>query len=96
MPKVLREQQIASYADNGFLSPFTVCSPKEAAALHDRFEDMEKTLGEEPQKRFRVKAHLPFPWLCDLIKHPTAGRGGRFDRSQYLLLGISLFHQEGA
>lgn len=70
MPKVLTDEQVASYEDNGFLSPFTLCSAEEAAALRDRFEDMERTLGEEPQKRFRVKAHLPFPWLCDLIGHP--------------------------
>jgi non-heme Fe2+,alpha-ketoglutarate-dependent halogenase len=70
MPKVLTDKQIAAYAENGFLSPFTLCSPAEAGTMHDRFEDMERTLGEEPQKRFRVKAHLPFPWLCDLISHP--------------------------
>jgi chlorinating enzyme len=70
MPKVLTEQQVSSYENDGFLAPFTLCSPGEAAALHNRFQDMEKTLGEEPQKRFRVKAHLPFPWLCDLVGHP--------------------------
>ena len=70
MPKVLTDTQIASYADDGFLFPIEVCSPDEAAALHGRFEDIERTLGEEPQVRFRVKAHLPFPWLCDLVGHP--------------------------
>lgn len=70
MTKVLTDQQVANYNDNGFLFPFELCSPEQAAALHAKFEDMENTLGEEPQKRFRVKAHLPFPWLCDLISHP--------------------------
>ena len=70
MTKVLSDQQVANYNDNGFLFPFELCSPEQAAALHAKFEDMENTLGEEPQKRFRVKAHLPFPWLCDLISHP--------------------------
>ena len=69
MPKVLTETEIALYVDDGFLFPFDVCSPVEAAALHDRFEDMERTLGEELQMRFRVKAHLPFPWLCELVSH---------------------------
>ena len=41
MPKVLTQTEIARYADDGFLFPFDVCSPAEAAALHARFEDME-------------------------------------------------------
>ncbi|MBT5050191.1 MAG: phytanoyl-CoA dioxygenase, partial [Rhodospirillaceae bacterium] len=70
MTKILTDEQIACYNDNGFLFPFELCSLEQAAALHAKFDDMETTLGEEPQKRFRVKAHLPFPWLCDLISHP--------------------------
>ena len=31
---------------------------------------MEGEIGEELQERFRVKAQLPFPWLCDLVRHP--------------------------
>jgi chlorinating enzyme len=38
--------------------------------MYRKFEEMEETLGEEPQEKFRVKAHLPFPWLCDLVRHP--------------------------
>lgn len=67
MARVLTDSQIAGYAEDGFLFPFGVCSPTAAARLHGRFEDMERTLGEEPQVRFRVKAHLPFPWLCELV-----------------------------
>lgn len=70
MTKILSSEQVENYNSNGFLCPFDLCSTEQAAALHARFDAMEKTLGEEPQKRFRVKAHLPFPWLCDLISHP--------------------------
>ncbi len=70
MPKVLTEDQIARYENDGFLFPYDVCSEAEAAAMHRKFEQMEETLGEEPQQRFRIKAHLPFPWLCDLVRHP--------------------------
>ena len=70
MPKVLTEAQIARYAEDGFLFPVDVCSAADAAALHARFEDLERALGEEPQIRYRVKAHLPFPWLCELVGHP--------------------------
>ncbi len=67
MPKVLTDQQIRDYEENGFLFPFTLYSPEQTEALYDKYEDMETTLGEEPQNKFRVKAHLPFPWLCDLV-----------------------------
>jgi hypothetical protein len=70
MPKVLNEKQIRGYHNDGFLFPYAVCTPEEAADLRASFEDLEKTLGEEPQNRFRIKAHLPFPWLCDLVRHP--------------------------
>lgn len=70
MPKVLTEDQVARFADDGFLFPFDVCSVAEAARMHAKFEQMEETLGEEPQVKFRIKAHLPFPWLCAVISHP--------------------------
>ena len=70
MPKALTDDQVAYYNDNGFLSPYDVCSEAEAAAMYAKFEAIEETLGEEPQEKFRLKAHLPFPWLCDLVSHP--------------------------
>ena len=33
MPKVLTERQVSSYENDGFLSPFTLCAPAEAAVL---------------------------------------------------------------
>ena len=27
-------------------------------------------MGTEAQSRFRIKAHLPFPWLWDLVTDP--------------------------
>ena len=41
MPKVLTDDQVARYADDGFLFPFDVCTPAEAAAMHAKFEQME-------------------------------------------------------
>jgi len=70
MPKLLSDTQIAQFRDDGFLFPVDICAPEEAAAMYAKFEAMEKTLGEEPQEKFRLKAHLPFPWLCDLVRHP--------------------------
>ena len=70
MPKLLTELQIARFRDDGFLFPVNICSAEEAAAMHGKIQAMEETLGEEPQERFRVKAQLLFPWLCDLVRHP--------------------------
>ena len=70
MLKLLTEPQIARFRDDGFLFPVNIFSAEEAAAMHGKIQAMEKALGEEPQERFRVKAQLPFPWLCDLVSHP--------------------------
>jgi hypothetical protein len=69
MPKVLSPAMIEYYRDNGFLFPYDVLSPQEAAVLGSRVEEMEKRIGAELQSKFRVKAHLPFPWLCDVVRN---------------------------
>lgn len=70
MPKTLTDAHVTSFRENGFLFPYTVYSPEEAAGLYGKFAELEKTLGEEPQNLFRIKAQLPFPWLCDVVRHP--------------------------
>ena len=70
MPKILSQDQISAYREYGFLFPFNVYEPDQAAKLQMRFEALEKTIGDEPQERYRVKAHLPFPWLCEVVRAP--------------------------
>ena len=64
----LTDVQVAAYRRDGFLSPIDVFSQAEAARLYSRFCRLEEELEEEPQKRLRIKAHLPFPWLCDIVR----------------------------
>jgi hypothetical protein len=71
MPKALTSDQVTYYQDNGFLFPVDVYSTSEAASLFAKYAETEARAGEELQKRFRVKAHLPFPWLCDVIRNPN-------------------------
>ena len=71
MPKVLSVEQIARYEHDGAIAPVPVMSRAEADALRARFEALENGIEGEIQARFRIKAHLPFPWLCDLIRHPA-------------------------
>ena len=69
MPKVLSEAQVGHYKDQGFLAPIDLLSEAEAATLFVNFKALEDEVGDVSQ-RFRIKAHLPFPWLCDLISQP--------------------------
>ena len=70
MPKVLDEKQIARWHRDGALWPIDLLSTEQAADYRDRFEALEASIDGEVQDRFRIKAHLPFPWLWDLITHP--------------------------
>ena len=69
MPKALTIDQVRDFKKNGFLFPFDVYPKTEAAKLWQKFDALEKELGEEPQARFRIKAHLPFPWLCNVVSN---------------------------
>ena len=71
MPKVLTEQQIEAFHRDGGLAPIRMLTPAEAAECRRRFDALEETIGDEAQSRFRIKAHLPFPWLTALIHHPV-------------------------
>lgn len=71
MGKVLTDTQVKRYKDEGFLCPVPLLSGAEARAIRTRIEAIEAKTGDEAQNRFRIKAHLPFPWLCDLIRHET-------------------------
>ena len=71
MPKVLTDEQIETYRRDGGLAPIAMLSPAEAAECRRRFEAIEEAIGDEAQSRFRIKAHLPFPWLTELIRHPA-------------------------
>lgn len=70
MPKALTNEQVTRFNEDGFLFPYEVYTPDEAAGLYGKYANLEETLGEELQNRFRIKAQLPFPWLCDVVRHP--------------------------
>ena len=70
MPKALSFTQIEQFHDQGFLAPIDLVSEGDAGELYRKFCAVEDSCGEDVSQRFRIKAHLPFPWLCDLIRHP--------------------------
>ncbi len=69
MPKALTTDQIEFYHANGFLFPYDVFTATEAAHLSRQVAEMEARVGGELQAKFRVKAHLPFPWLCSVVRN---------------------------
>ena len=69
MSKALTKKQVQEFNQDGFLYPVEAYSEEEAKQLHDKFVGMENKLGHEPQVKFRIKAHLPFPWLCDVVRN---------------------------
>ncbi|NKB21126.1 MAG: hypothetical protein GKS01_11565 [Alphaproteobacteria bacterium] len=67
MGNVLTDEQVLQFRNDGFLFPYNVFKEDQASEIASRFDAMEAKLGEEMQNRFRNKAQLPFPWLCDLV-----------------------------
>lgn len=70
MPKILTAAEIALFRAQGFLSPVDLVGETEAGVLYWNFREIEAAVDGAVSDRFRVKAHLPFPWLCDLVRHP--------------------------
>ena len=71
MPKVLTQEQVEAYHRDGFLFPVRIMDRESAGELRRKLEEVEKTIGGEMQERYRIKAHLPFPWLNELIRNPV-------------------------
>jgi len=70
MGKVLTDRDVAAYKRDGFFGPVDLYAADEIAEIRRRIEAVEAEAGEQIQKRCKIKAHLPFPWLCDVISHP--------------------------
>jgi non-haem Fe2+, alpha-ketoglutarate-dependent halogenase len=70
MTDVITPEQVAFFKREGYLSPIRAFSPQEAAEYRRRIEAYEKASGEEVNKRLKIKAHLAFPWLVDIARHP--------------------------
>ena len=71
MGKALTDEQIRAWENDGCIFPIRAVDPAEAEANYRRFLALEEEIGEEPQNRFKIKAHLPFPWMWDIIRNDT-------------------------
>jgi len=71
MPKFLTEAQIAAFHERGYLAPVPVMSAAEALAIRDTLERIEARMGGPLRGDIRHKAHLLFPFLAELVRHPA-------------------------
>ena len=71
MSKILTETQIAAYEREGYLAPVAAMSEADARALRATLEAIEAGMGGPLRGDIRHKAHLLFPFLAELIRHPA-------------------------
>jgi non-heme Fe2+,alpha-ketoglutarate-dependent halogenase len=69
MPKLLTQEQIGRYHQDGCIFPVRVMSEADARALRERLETFERTQGRRLQRDVAVKSHLLFTWLADLVRN---------------------------
>ncbi|MGC2414479.1 MAG: phytanoyl-CoA dioxygenase family protein [Stellaceae bacterium] len=68
MPKLLTEDQIARYRDDGYLAPIRIMDEGAAATLRAELETVEARMGGPLRGDLRHKTHLLFPFLADLVR----------------------------
>jgi len=70
MPKVLTQNQIQQYHDEGFISPVRVISEEDALLIKAQLEEVEEQYPEEINAKSRNNLHLSFAFL-DALAHNT-------------------------
>lgn len=71
MPKILTQQQVDQYHEQGFLSPIDIMSEEEALSYKERLEAIERDHPEEVHSKNRNNAHLSLACLDELVHHPV-------------------------
>lgn len=70
MGKILTDEQVRRYRDNGIHFPVNGFSAEEAAGFRRQFEAIERRDGGRMSARTNKKPHLLVPWIADLIRSP--------------------------
>lgn len=71
MPTTLRDDQIRSYRENGYLGPVRTVSEAEALACRQRLEEFEAETGAPATQTLHMKSHLYFTWTWRLTRSPA-------------------------
>ena len=70
MPKLLTEQAVRQYQEQGYFAPVPILSAGEALALRARLEAYEAKTGGPLKAEMKHKPHLLFRWAAELVRHP--------------------------
>jgi ectoine hydroxylase-related dioxygenase (phytanoyl-CoA dioxygenase family) len=62
---------IEQYERDGYYFPMRVLSTEEARRCREQLEQVERDLGGPLRGVYRVKPHLLFTWLAELVRHPA-------------------------
>jgi chlorinating enzyme len=96
MPKHLTEAQIEQYHRDGFVFPMRALTTAQAAEARRKLEDFERSVGGEAQEHLKVKAHLPFKFIADIVTHPRILDAVEDLIGPNILCWGSAFFQKGA
>jgi ectoine hydroxylase-related dioxygenase (phytanoyl-CoA dioxygenase family) len=69
--KRLSPSAIEQYERDGYFFPVRVLSSEEAREYRGELERVERDLGGPLRGTYRIKPHLLFTWLADLVRHPS-------------------------
>jgi Phytanoyl-CoA dioxygenase (PhyH) len=70
MGKMLSAAAIDQYRRDGYYAPLRVVPPQQAGSYRERLESVERDLGGPLRGVYRIKPHLLFTWLAELVRHP--------------------------
>jgi non-haem Fe2+, alpha-ketoglutarate-dependent halogenase len=70
MPKLLTEQAVRHYREQGYFAPVPILSADEAQAFRVKLEAYEAKSGEPLKAEMKHKPHLLFRWAAELVRHP--------------------------
>ena len=71
MGKRLSAAAVEQYERDGYYFPVRVLSDEEARQQRERLERVERDLGGPLRGVYRIKPHLLFTWLAELVRHPV-------------------------
>lgn len=91
----LTTEQVEFFHANGYAFPFQAFTAQEASRFRAKIESFEAESGLDVNKRLKIKAHLAFPWMCSIARHPTIVSAVQsLIGSDILLFGASIFTKE--
>lgn len=71
MSKLLSAAAIDQYRRDGYYAPVRVVPREQAAGYRQRLESVERDLGGPLRGVYRIKPHLLFTWLAELVRLPA-------------------------